>query len=151
MTVPRRTFLRRAQQIALGAAALSARAALPILGVGCASVPYVLGDRRNNEVHLPYSALDADGRALVEVPELDLPIFVRRVPGAPAVALSTRCMHRGCEVEPFADRLVCPCHGSEYALNGALLQGPAELPLERFQLVEFADHLVIDLASRGKV
>lgn len=149
MTIPRRTFLRRAQQVALGACALGARAALPMLGAGCASVPYVLGERRDDAVDLPFSALDANGRALVEVPELDLPIFVRRIAGRPAIALSTRCSHRGCEVEPFADRLICPCHGSEYTLEGAVLQGPAELPLQQFPVRELSDRLVIALPPRG--
>ena len=149
MTLPRRKFLQSAQQVAVGACLLGARAALPVLALGCASVPYVRGDRRGNEVHLPFTALDEDGRALVEVPGLDLPIFVRRVEGSPAAALSTRCMHRGCEVEPFADRLVCPCHGSEYTLEGAVIQGPAERALERFRVREMPDRLVIDLASRG--
>lgn len=151
MTIPRRTFLHRAQQVALGACAFGARTALPMLGVGCASVPYVLGERRDDAVHLPFTALDATGRALVEVPELDLPIFVRRVPGGTAVALSTRCSHRGCEVEPFADRLICPCHGSEYNLEGTVLQGPAELPLDRFPVRELSDRLVIALPPRGQI
>lgn len=147
--LPRREFLRSARQAALGACVLGARAALPALALGCVSVPYVRGDRRDDEVHLPFAALDKDGRALVEVPGVDLPIFVRRVAGTPPVALSTRCMHRGCEVEPSTDRLVCPCHGSEYDLEGAVLQGPTELPLERFRVRELSDGLVIELATRG--
>jgi Rieske Fe-S protein len=149
VTLARREFLRSARQAAVGACLLGARGALPMMALGCASVPYVRGDRRDDEVHLPFTALDKDGRALVEVPGLDLPIFVRRVPGTPAVALSTRCMHRGCEVEPSTDRLVCPCHGSEYALDGAVLEGPTELPLERFRVRELSDGLVIELATRG--
>jgi len=147
--LPRREFLRSARQAALGACVLGARAALPAFALGCASVPYVRGDRRDDEVHLPFASLDEDGRALVEVPGLDLPIFVRRIPGTPAVALSTRCMHRGCEVEPSTDRLVCPCHGSEYALDGTVLEGPTELPLERFRVRELSDGLVIELATRS--
>ena len=141
MTLPRRDFLQRAGTIALGA--------LPLLGVACATVPYVRGDLRDGVVYLPFAALDADGRALVEVPGIDLPIFVRRIPGGGASAFSTRCSHRGCEVEPTADRFVCPCHGSEYALDGAVLRGPAERPLEPFRVVETADGLSILLTPRG--
>ena len=128
MTLPRRVFLQRTRALAIGACAASARAALPLFSVACASVPYVRGDLRDGLVHLPLSALDADGRALVEIPGVDLPVFVLRVPGAGARALSTRCTHRGCEVEPASDRLVCPCHGSEYSLDGAVLRGPAPRP-----------------------
>lgn len=149
MTLPRREFLLRTRGLALGACAASARAALPLLSVACASAPYVRGDLRDGMVHLPFSALDADGRALVEVPGIDLPIFVRRVAGGGSSAFSTRCTHRGCEVEPASDRLVCPCHGSEYALDGAVLRGPAQRPLESFRVVESADGLTIDLTPRG--
>jgi len=151
MTIPRRAFLVRAQQVALGACALGARAALPLIGIGCASVPYVIGERRDNEVHLPFTALDKNGRALVEVPEFDLPIFVRRSAGGTTTALSTECTHRGCEVEPSTDRLVCPCHGSEFDLEGAVLQGPAERPLLRFAVRELPDRLVIELTARGNL
>ncbi len=149
MTIPRRAFLARAQQVAFGACALGARAALPMIGMGCVSVPYVIGERRDNEVHVPFSALDKNGRALVEVPELDLPLFVRRTAGGTTTALSTECTHRGCEVEPSTDRLVCPCHGSEYDLEGAVLQGPAARPLLRFAVRELPDRLVIQLSSGG--
>lgn len=157
--LPRRDFLQRAGTVALGACrvgvcgvggrAAFARVALPLLGAACATVPYVRGDLRDGVVYLPFAALDADGRALVEVPGVDLPIFVRRVPGGGASAFSTRCSHRGCEVEPAADRFVCPCHGSEYALDGAVLRGPAQRPLEPFRVVETADGLSILLTPRG--
>ncbi|GAB3272532.1 FAD-dependent oxidoreductase [Sinomonas notoginsengisoli] len=52
-------------------------------------------------------------------------------------ALSARCTHLRCVVEfapgsgdapPTWD---CPCHGSRYALDGRVIQGPAEKDLER--------------------
>ncbi len=48
-------------------------------------------------------------------------------------ALSARCTHLGCTVAPSGDgqTLVCPCHGSRYGLDGAVLQGPAKESLER--------------------
>ncbi len=147
MSIDRRRFLQRAQGAALGACVLGA---LPAFAVGCASLPYVRGEVRDGLLRIPVDALDADGRALVEAPALDLPVFVRRVPGEAPVALSTRCMHRGCEVEPATDRLVCPCHGSEYDLRGAVLQGPTQLPLEGFVVREVDGLLVIDLATRGR-
>lgn len=151
MTIPRRTFLHRAQQVALGACALGTRAALPMIGLGCASVPYVIGERRDNEVYISLTALDKSGRALVEAPAHGLPIFLRRMSDGSMSALSTECTHRGCEVEPFPDRLVCPCHGSEYDLEGRVLQGPAELALRRFNVRQMSDRIVIELPPRGGV
>jgi cytochrome b6-f complex iron-sulfur subunit len=142
--VARREFLQHAHRAALGACVLGA---VPALAMGCASVPLVTVDGREGMARVPFTSLDRDGRALVDVAGLDLPIFVRRVAGQAPVALSTRCMHRGCEVEPSIDRLVCPCHGSEYDLQGAVLQGPTTLPLRKFVARETADAIVIELGA----
>ena len=46
--------------------------------------------------------------------------------------LSARCTHLGCIVH-FNDAETswdCPCHGSRFAIDGSILQGPAQSPLE---------------------
>ena len=52
--------------------------------------------------------------------------------------LSARCPHLGCIVGwNEADRAwECPCHGSRFAADGRLLQGPATADLERRRLPE---------------
>lgn len=49
-------------------------------------------------------------------------------------ALSAICTHMGCTVNYNAEigRLHCPCHGSEYALDGSNLKGPAQRPLKQY-------------------
>jgi len=46
-------------------------------------------------------------------------------------ALSSVCPHRGCDVLWNAVESVwdCPCHGSRFAPKGALIRGPATVPL----------------------
>ncbi|GAA3964555.1 Rieske (2Fe-2S) protein [Gordonia caeni] len=41
------------------------------------------------------------------------------------LAFSTTCPHQGCAVAVQTDTLDCPCHGSEFSLDGAVRQGPA--------------------------
>jgi Rieske Fe-S protein len=44
---------------------------------------------------------------------------------------SSVCTHAGCNVNAITDgKIACPCHGSEFNLDGTVAQGPAKLPLE---------------------
>src|ERR1043165_3466217 len=50
------------------------------------------------------------------------------------IALSAICTHAGCTVSFAKARndVVCPCHGSTFALSGAVTNGPATLPLTSY-------------------
>ena len=57
---------------------------------------------------------------------------VYRDPAGDLHALSARCTHLGCLVH-FNDTETaweCPCHGSRFAVDGSVIQGPANRPLE---------------------
>lgn len=49
-------------------------------------------------------------------------------------AFSTVCTHQGCQVQvQDSNRIVCPCHGSEYAVaDGSVVHGPAEEALTSY-------------------
>jgi Rieske Fe-S protein len=49
---------------------------------------------------------------------------------------SAVCTHLGCHVHWNSTEQCwdCPCHGSQFAPDGAVLNGPAIMPLERAQL-----------------
>lgn len=49
-------------------------------------------------------------------------------------ALDLTCTHLGCTVTVTPTELVCPCHGSRFDRQGAVLQGPAERPLRRLEV-----------------
>ena len=45
--------------------------------------------------------------------------------------LSSKCTHLGCKINKIEnDRLTCPCHGSQYSIDGKVLKGPATKPLK---------------------
>jgi len=62
------------------------------------------------------------------------PLYVLALSDNRFAAVSPICTHRGCTVELQDEHLVCPCHGSTYDRNGAVLRGPAEQPLRRFRV-----------------
>ena len=44
---------------------------------------------------------------------------------------SSVCPHAGCNVNKITDgKIICPCHRSEFNLDGTVAQGPAKQPLE---------------------
>jgi cytochrome b6-f complex iron-sulfur subunit len=61
------------------------------------------------------------------------------------VALSLICTHQGCAVkyDESSDKFKCPCHGSEFAINGAVLQGPAADPLKKYTVTVSGNTLTV--------
>jgi len=52
------------------------------------------------------------------------------------LAVYRRCTHLGCSVpyDPSIQQFVCPCHGSEFTMEGDVLTAPAPRPLDIFPL-----------------
>jgi len=61
----------------------------------------------------------------------DRHIALYRDGGGALHALSSVCPHRGCDVEWNDQEKAwdCPCHGSRFSAEGAVLRGPAAQPL----------------------
>jgi cytochrome b6-f complex iron-sulfur subunit len=65
---------------------------------------------------------------LVRVP--DTPVAVKRTGPNAFVAFSMRCTHQGCLVDIIGGQSFrCPCHFSEFANDGSVIEGPARDPL----------------------
>ena len=47
--------------------------------------------------------------------------------------LDLACPHQGCQVKKDGDKYVCPCHNSQFKLDGSLIQGPATTGLKKCQ------------------
>ena len=58
-------------------------------------------------------------------------------------ALSLVCTHLGCTVEQKDGGFACPCHGSQYDVNGNVLRGPAQKPLRALRVEITADKDVV--------
>jgi glycine/D-amino acid oxidase-like deaminating enzyme/nitrite reductase/ring-hydroxylating ferredoxin subunit len=58
---------------------------------------------------------------------------VYRDPAGTVHAVSPICTHMGCKVHwnPAELSWDCPCHGSRFGFDGAVLEGPAQKPLEK--------------------
>ncbi|GBD91690.1 cytochrome b6-f complex iron-sulfur subunit [bacterium BMS3Abin04] len=46
---------------------------------------------------------------------------------------SSTCTHLGCKInQEKNNKFICPCHGSQFALNGEVIKGPATKNLKQF-------------------
>jgi Rieske Fe-S protein len=50
-------------------------------------------------------------------------------------AVNLICKHKGCTVELTGNKFVCPCHGSEYDINGNVTEGPSKKNLDTYEVV----------------
>lgn len=74
-------------------------------------------------------------------------IYLVSLPDGGYAALSPICTHLGCTVDLQGSHLVCPCHGSTYERDGAVVRGPAEEPLRRYPVT--AANGVVEIELRG--
>jgi cytochrome b6-f complex iron-sulfur subunit len=78
----------------------------------------------------------AEGRAFIKHDERGL------------YAINATCTHLGCLVTQSSAGFDCPCHGSQFAANGAVTNGPAALPLNYAALsIDTEGRVVVDLSQ----
>jgi Rieske Fe-S protein len=113
-SISRRKVLGRTMAAAMG---------LPLLGGLVAMLRRVQSRQVPSTVSLPSdipAGLSVIGSVVVQ----------RDLDGA-INAFSGRCTHLGCHLDRVqGDEAVCPCHGSRFRADGAVVKGPATRPLE---------------------
>ncbi len=71
-------------------------------------------------------------------------VWVRKDPGQLFV-IHAKCTHLGCtpDWEPTQHIFHCPCHGSEYDIDGINFAGPAPRPMDRCWISKQADGTIL--------
>lgn len=132
--VTRRRFISTLSAAVLGAAT-------PLTLSSCAGgLTSYRGRAVGGQLEIPKTvanqALQKHGAMFVRADNLPVAIVLRQLEDGTVVALSTVCTHSGCEVRVMPHSFQCPCHGSEYAEDGEVIEGPAAQPLQQFELTE---------------
>jgi cytochrome b6-f complex iron-sulfur subunit len=61
---------------------------------------------------------------------------------------SSHCTHLGCKINTVKDnKLICPCHGSEYNLEGKIIKGPSYKNLVKIPIQVSSDKTTIEINS----
>jgi cytochrome b6-f complex iron-sulfur subunit len=71
---------------------------------------------------------------VVKSEQFPFPICLVRISEGEYHALYMECTHRSCELNPQGTFLQCPCHGSEFNLQGQVQNPPAEKNLRTFKV-----------------
>ncbi len=125
-----------------------------VLGSSCAtSNYYAVHGMTNNNIVVNKSEFtylkDREQKqrpfVLVKNEKLEFPICLYQFGPTEYAALYLKCTHQGCEINPYQDYLVCPCHGSEYSTRGKVLQPPAENNLKLFDVHSEGEMIIIQL------
>jgi len=128
---------------------LSAGSSVAALSLtGCASVRYLQAREDDGRLRVRRSDFAGLSDVLVGSTQTAFPIYVREIEADAYSAVLAHCTHRGCQPDPAGDRLVCPCHGSEFAFTGDVLKGPAERPLDRFEVTTDGTDIIIWLSRQ---
>ena len=90
--------------------------------------------------------MNVGGSVVISVPEALLEVIVAQTHPDCFVAVWRVCTHGACELSWEAARssAVCPCHGSRFGPDGAVLVGPATLPIRAFPVARHGGQLWID-------
>ena len=72
-------------------------------------------------------------------------LVVRTSPTSNLSAVNPTCTHAGCEVNWAAksQKFVCPCHASEFGIDGKVLKGPASKPLKTYKAKIEGDSVLV--------
>ena len=80
-----------------------------------------------------------------DIPFGGVPAMIINRPGKGFIALSRVCSHLGCLVEYSKpqNRIICPCHGALFDLEGNVVSGPPPKPLPRIPLKAEGESILI--------
>jgi nitrite reductase/ring-hydroxylating ferredoxin subunit len=76
------------------------------------------------------------------------PVIINRAPGGVFHALNSRCPHEGCTVaalDPEVLKMNCPCHFSQFGVDGSYITGPANGPLTRYKTTLINGFLLVEI------
>jgi len=145
--------------IAIGAAAMGALLAVPLVRyvlypVFATTTSVSWSDLGNGG---QYASLATPAREIVKIEQVDgwreaisrKPVYVTKGKRKGSLngveVLSAVCPHLGCEVPWNADegKFMCPCHGSQFAPDGSVLQGPAKRGMDTLPIKTEKEDLMV--------
>jgi len=95
---------------------------------------------------------EVGGAYHLTIDEIDKDLLVVRTGENTFVAVDIKCTHKGCEVK-YEDKrniFVCPCHDSNFDINGVPKGGPAKRPLGVYKTIFKDGEVTIHIPEEGE-
>lgn len=116
---------------------------------GCASAFVFHAEVANGRAFVPFEQFNDETTAVVvKAKGMAHPVVVMRDDQGNYSAVSGRCTHQGCDIRPSGQFLKCPCHGSTFTRDGAVVRGPAKASLAPIPLEISAHGIKLLLTGR---
>jgi len=89
--------------------------------------------------------LEIGGSAIISFPDQFVHLLVVCIAAEHWIAVWKICSHGNCDVEwdEAVAAVRCPCHDSLFAIDGSVIEGPAETGLKEFMVCRQADQLFV--------
>lgn len=131
MKISRKEFIKKAGIYCGGIYSVS-------LIAGCSSSNQIseVMEQNGGEVIIDNTKLKNIGdRIILEVKNFNSKIILIKTGINEYRALSLMCSHKGCELVVYNNFFECPCHGSEFDIQGNALKWPATEPLVKYKTI----------------
>ena len=99
---------------------------------GCASLPMVKVESDGRSFTFPLSAFGEGTHVIARNRDLSYDVLVVKLPSGDFRGLYLQCTHHDQPLSATATDLHCTAHGSRFAMDGSVLEGPASKPLRMF-------------------
>ncbi|MBD2446619.1 ubiquinol-cytochrome c reductase iron-sulfur subunit [Nostoc sp. FACHB-152] len=120
---------------------------LPVAIAACSSQTSEISPASSGDWQKVGSAkeLDQTGQLLVKNSPVGTVLVVGTSQTANLIAVDPTCTHKGCTVAWKANtkQFACPCHKSEFGVDGQAQKGPAKKPLKTYTAKIEGDSVVV--------
>lgn len=109
----------------------------------CAASKKVSTTETSDMISIPVISLADKNSITIQTKKFEEPLFISKQPEGSYTALRMLCTHKGCALKAAPDKLVCPCHGSEFTTAGTVTKGPATVPLQSFRVTADSQSIIV--------
>lgn len=111
-----------------------------------AALPVYKTAAANNQVSVPVTLFANSDFQLIQPKDLFYNIGLKKEKDGSYTALLLRCTHADNQLTPAGNGFRCALHGSTFDNEGHVTNGPAELPLKKYQTQVASGQIIIHLS-----